>query len=265
MKHYDCLLTRLYDRRKHDPNYVSNLESQNELLKEEIRRLRNFSPSSVQHKHTIDIISDKQTEDGTQERSSGSRKGDSMPPTPNQLSDKSAIQDISALTWQLKIGDNGETTFLGPSGNFCFSTANADPSIQAPSQADINVYDIPVLKRQMLSLFSVFINPVHQLIDEETLQALEQDTLNESDFLQSAILASGSLYSDDPRIRAYGNVLASNAEATSMEICREYPTVRTVQGLAIMCWREMGLGNKNMAWMYNCKLLLQIFRMGTSI
>ncbi|KAF7532287.1 hypothetical protein G7054_g8117 [Neopestalotiopsis clavispora] len=177
--------------------------------------------------------------------------------------DDSAINDVSSLMWRLKIGDNGESTLIGPSGNHCFSNttdASTQPSSHATQEAAWDQYHRTNHAR-LISLFSQYINPTFQFLDQEILAGLECNASQEPDLLTSAVLAAGSLYAEDVEARSYGESLASKIEAMSLETCRRSPNLATTQSLAIMCWRELAIGNENMAWMYNsmaCSLSIHL-------
>lgn len=173
----------------------------------------------------------------------------------NGRKNDSAINDVSSLMWKLKIGDNGENAFIGPSGNFCFSTNLNEPSTQPytePTQNGAGYHDLDAHAGHLEFLFSQYINPIFQFLDAKTLQSIGSSRLQDSDLLTSSILAAGSLYAEDTSARAYGDMLASRIESSCLETCRRAPNMATIQSLAIMCWRELGLGHENMAWMYNC-------------
>ncbi|KAJ6104010.1 hypothetical protein N7523_010330 [Penicillium sp. IBT 18751x] len=60
-------------------------------------------------------------------------------------------------------------------------------------------------------------------------------------------MAAASLLADDEDSRDFGNDVASTVESVALPACRQYPCISLVQVLAIMCWRELGLENHNMA------------------
>ncbi|ETS76475.1 hypothetical protein PFICI_11862 [Pestalotiopsis fici W106-1] len=231
---------------KLDYNYVNGLETQIELLKEEVYRLKGLCQSVPQSQGMPDT-SDNSLQDGN----------------PRTSKDDSAINDVSSLMWRLKIGDNGESTLIGPSGNHCFSNT-IDDSTQTNGHATQEV----ILNQRhemdhtrLILLFSKYINPTFQFLDQETLASLTNHASQEPNFLACSVLAAGSLYAEEVEIRSYGNHLASRIEAKSLETCRQSPNLATIQSLAIMCWRELALGNENMAWMYNsmaCSLSIHL-------
>ncbi|KAJ5113614.1 hypothetical protein N7456_002148 [Penicillium angulare] len=249
-------------KRKHDPHYIDELESQIQLLKEEIRRRENLHPASPMADNIADIMTADDTIPKTMPHGSLNM---------SDMSSSAAINDVSSLMWRLKVADNGETAFIGPSGNFCFDTD--EPEIASPvshsdggalsSKDERNqiVSDSPRRIEQLVALFAKFINPVHQFVDNDTLSEVREGSSEEFSFLHLAILAAGSLYSDYIEDKSFGSEKASLVEAMALKTCRTNPSLKTVQALTIMCWREIALDNEKMGWMYNamaCSLALHL-------
>ncbi|KAL2684478.1 hypothetical protein Neosp_005556 [[Neocosmospora] mangrovei] len=191
--------------------------------------------------------------------------------------DSPAIHDISELTWRLRIDESGETTFIGPSGNFCFpvshpprgemkqKTNTGDNHIREPATLRLDPNTSKVA-RHLVSLFITFVNPIHQFVDVTTLRSLEANPYFDAvDILTCTILAAGALFSDDSESKALGDKTAHYAESAILQICRERPCVETVQALSILCWRELGLDNENMAWMYNSMAASLALHLGLTV
>ncbi|KAL6351704.1 hypothetical protein LRP88_15021 [Fusarium phalaenopsidis] len=191
--------------------------------------------------------------------------------------DSPAIHYISELTWRLKIDERGETAFIGPSGNFCFPVSDpprgemkrktdaGDDHIQEPVTLRLDPNTSRVA-RHLVSLFITFVNPVHQFVDQSRLGSLEANPhFNTVDILTCTILAAGALFSDDSESKSLGDKMAHYAESAILQICRERPSVETVQALSILCWRELGLDNENMAWMYNSMAASLALHLGLTV
>lgn len=228
-----------------------------------MRRLGNLVTNSTIPKHICDIL-----EEIHDTENAPSQLDTTIQPISEEIDyagDSPAIHDISELTWRLRIDESGETTFIGPSGNFCFpvshpprgemkrKTDNGDYHIQEPVTLSLDPNTSRVA-RHLVSLFITFVNPVHQFVDMSSLGSLQATPyFNAVDILTCTILAAGALFSDDSESKALGGKMARYAESAILQICRERPSVETVQALSILCWRELALDNENMAWMYNCK------------
>ncbi|KAI2786308.1 hypothetical protein POX_g08691 [Penicillium oxalicum] len=252
-------------RRKHDPHYMNELEIQVQLLKAEIRRLENLHPSMAVSESIAEIMTADDTISGTPVQAD--LEGD------HGTNISTAINDVSSLLWRLKISEGGETSLIGPSGNFCFETDSAGVTIN-PVQPDFehehawcehgsdqNSLDVSQVVKNLVTLFTKFINPVHQLVDEDVLVEMADSPTADMTFLGMATLAAGSLYADSVEGKCYGSEMAAIVEATALKTCRETPTLSTIQALSIMCWRELALDNEKMAWMYNgmaCSLALHL-------
>lgn len=268
--HQDSTLTMAGEsRRKHDADYVVGLEAQIELLREEVAGLKSVGHQSATG---ADLTYDAREIAGATTNTS-LPNGDSenllarTEESSNSHSQSTAMSDISSLMWQLTIGNDGETTLIGPSGNFCFPVSqrqqqtrekppgmitciDADPPLPQPWNSQFATLENV---QRLVDVFYQLINPIQQFFGEDTAASIVSSTSPSMVFLRCAVLAASALFSDDQDSTALGSDAAWYIEAEVMGICRRYPCAETVQGLAIMCWRELGLDNENMAWMYNCK------------
>ncbi|PYH94821.1 hypothetical protein BO71DRAFT_419028 [Aspergillus ellipticus CBS 707.79] len=259
-KNVECqYISNRRPKRKRDSGYVTGLEVQIEMLKEEVRRLENLNPSVGRPEEISTIL----LEEPLDESIADEAEHISAPST----SRPKAIDDVSALMWCMKIEDSGEPTFIGPSGNFCFPVA---PHISKTTRTNSsgkpmrtgfldNSIDPQRLyasetthRKNLIDIFIRLINPVHQFLNIASISQIQQDNLSpQHDLVQTAVLAAGALLSDDPASDAFGCVMASKVEESVLQSCRQYPSVLVIQALSIMCWRELALDQHNMAWMYN--------------
>jgi hypothetical protein len=248
------------------------LQEQVILLKDYARSLEVLNPTAVRPSHVSSILDDSASsgddEDKTSEPNTNlaNRQRDdepcsaSSPPFPH-----SAIDDVSSMVWKMTIGDDGETSFTGPSGNFCFPSS-IDPSLAHPKVESSNddesnrlqLGSIQGLTKDvqslLLELFMRFVNPIHQFIDSHTFALLQAPVVPyQYESLYGAVLAAGALYSDNPGAKLAAESIVSQLEPVVLRQCRFSPNTSTVQVLTLLCWRELALENENMGWMYNCE------------
>ncbi|KAK2476127.1 hypothetical protein H9L39_11351 [Fusarium oxysporum f. sp. albedinis] len=224
-------------RKQRDSELVSNLEDQVLALKDYVRKLEaacgyanlpDFASSSLEDDaaHTVD---DSQT---------------------------SAINDVSSMMWRMNLHGSGETSFLGPSGSFCFPVTNHGIETEAirPEPETESV-------QALLDLFRQHINSVHHFVPPHVIETLKapQETLD-GELLQVSVLAAASLFAD-----SQGQMHADRAEAIVMECCRTIPNTVTAQALAILTWRELALENENNAWLYNSMAASLIVHLGLHV
>lgn len=251
-------------RRKHDPDYAKGLEDQVELLREEVARLRALIPDF----NATGNDSNKLNRDNEQFRSEDDKAH--VAPIPRDMSP--AISDVSAMMWRMNIDETGESTFIGPSGNFCFPTTHPEAyEVIGESRRSSQLYkdngfgshealynsvDEAHITNYLIYLFSNFINPVHFFLDNETLVIIQQQSVGPPlALIKYAVLAAASLLSDDTSSKEYGNMMASAFDAAALTVCRDNANVSIVRAFSIMCWRQLGLEQHKMAWMYNCTFL----------
>lgn len=242
-----------------DPNYVRTLEDEIAILKQELSQIHSCRQTVL---------------DGNIVHAQGGMKqsGEEDGAVTIQDSMATAIEDVSALVWRMSLDNNGDASFIGPSGNFCFPITHWDAAdfrekrkaaatptgstsgaayIPAPWSDPVNV---PGITNYLLDLFASLINPIQQFVDSETLDTLRGDNLDPGlRLVKSAALAAAALFADDAQSKAIGDEAATAFDKVALQLCRDLPEISMIQSLSIMSWREIGLEQHNMAWMYNCK------------
>ncbi|PVI00758.1 hypothetical protein DM02DRAFT_671756 [Periconia macrospinosa] len=257
-------------------HYTTSLEEENLLLKEYIRQLEQVTGVSSRPAHISHLL--RNHIDGAEDPL-GSPSPDLGYIDNSKISEstianeEAAIDDVSSMIWKMKISDDGVSSFVGPSGNFCFpsarspspvpntvqsaqSTHNSNPmTAERDLMTSVPEYqETPGSVSALLALFSRYINSVHHFLDDDTLTTVVSVSQPKPNYalLRNAVLAAAALFSDDPRIRE--QVSSSYAEAAAADVLRcsrDYPSVMTLQALTILGWRELGLENENEAWLYN--------------
>ncbi|KAL4795288.1 hypothetical protein BDV19DRAFT_398947 [Aspergillus venezuelensis] len=247
-----------------DSDYVRTLEDQIAVLKEELAQAQCPKPSTI----SSDV-------DHGEINSEQQHMESSVAIPPNMTK---AIEDVSALIWRMSIDSNGDASFIGPSGNFCFPVKHWEAAdvgreeIAAPTPSDTlleasgQVSEPDQVDDHLIDLFTRFVNPVQQFVDPETLRQLRGDSLSPGlRLVKTAALAAGALFADDPQSKALGEEAAAVLDATALQLCRQLPDLATIQALSIMSWRELGLEQHNMAWMYNSMGASLVLHLGLPI
>lgn len=243
-----------------DPDYVRTLEDEIAMLKEELAQTQSSRPA---------VLDD----DTVHAQAESKRSSEEDGAVAIQDSMTTAIEDVSALIWRMSLDRNGDASFVGPSGNFCFPVTHWDDAdfrerknpVATPTNSTPGAPDIPGpwsdqvhilgITNHLVDLFTNLINPIQQFLDSETLDQLRRESLSRGlRLVKTAVLAAAALFADDAQSKAIGDEAAAAFDKTSLQLCRELPEISTIQALSIMSWRELGLEQHNMAWMYNCKL-----------
>ncbi|KAI7770399.1 hypothetical protein LZL87_002770 [Fusarium oxysporum] len=221
-----------------DSELVSNLEDQVLALKDYVRKLE----AACGYANLPDFASSSLEDDGSAHTVDDSQS--------------SAINDVSSMMWRMNLHGSGETSFLGPSGSFCFPVTNHGIETEAirPEPETESV-------QALLDLFRQHINSVHHFVPPHVIETLKepQKTLD-GELLQVSVLAAASLFAD-----SQGQMYADQADAIVMRCCRTIPNVVTVQALAILTWRELALENENNAWLYNSMAASLIVHLGLHV
>jgi hypothetical protein len=199
--------------------------------------------------------------------SSGNSSGNSSGAAQEILDQRSqnAVEEVGAMIWRMHIGDSGETSFTGPSGNFSMSDSSMPPGDEnhhSQFLASGCVEQTPLfttfaqdteLKQHLIELFMTYINPLHMFLDvKASFSPAEYPHRDLSQqLLHTAVFAAGARYAQRKDIGAISDLLMKHAETIALSCCRRHPSVRVVQALGLLCWRELTYQHDDMAWIYN--------------
>ncbi|KAJ5341064.1 hypothetical protein N7541_010188 [Penicillium brevicompactum] len=258
-------------KRRVDPDYVRTLEDEIAMLKEELAQTQSSRPAVLDD----DIVHAQAESKRNSEEDGAVAIQDSM---------TTAIEDVSALIWRMSLDRNGDASFVGPSGNFCFPVTHWDDAdlrerkshVATPTNSIPGAPDMPGpwsdqvhilgITNHLVDLFTNLINPIQQFLDSETLDQLRRDGLSRGlRLVKTAVLAAAALFADDAQSKAIGDEAAAAFDKTSLQLCRELPEISTIQALSIMSWRELGLEQHNMAWMYNSMCASLVIHLGLPV
>ncbi|KAF7555036.1 hypothetical protein G7Z17_g2476 [Cylindrodendrum hubeiense] len=254
--------------------YYSSLEQQIALLQEYTASLEGPDAVLTRPKAIEDILAERAQTQPTKDNAEhdavlegpGSKLSafPELGPSENGIysSDASALNDVSSMMWRMTIRDDGETSFTGPSGNFCFPTVRHDiksttnNTLKASLTANIHETAKPKVdqatREHLFDIFANSINQTHQFVESYAIELLKIHTPPNMELLECAILAAGTVLSDEPESQSLRDDLSSYARSIALHQCHMNPDVYTVQALGILSWRELASDEENMAWMYNC-------------
>ncbi|CCT70959.1 uncharacterized protein FFUJ_09014 [Fusarium fujikuroi IMI 58289] len=230
----ECVYVLERKRKQRDSELVSNLEDQVLALKDYVRKLEaacgysnlpDFASSSLEDEGPAHIVDDSQS---------------------------SAINDVSSMMWRMNI-HGGETSFVGPSGSFCFPVSGHIETQSTSHEAQESV-------QVLLDLFRQHINSIHHFVSSQAIETLKSPETLDGELLQASVLAAASLFTN-----SQGQVYADRAEAIVMRCCQTVPNVVTIQALAILTWRELALENENNAWLYNSMAASLVVHLGLHV
>ena len=178
--------------------------------------------------------------------------------TPTEAGSKMAMEELSVMMWRTNLGDgvtivneSTEKTIPGPSASVEAQEGPSFDHIQPPAKV-LKYWRDPALLESLASLFLQHINQDHQFTEYTTtdfLQGFPSQPIDRT-FLHAAIFAVGSTFSKDPDARAIGDAFEEYAESLAFLCCRYRPSLSAVQGLAMLSWRCLALGEDHFGWMY---------------
>ncbi|KAH8892704.1 hypothetical protein GQ53DRAFT_718307 [Thozetella sp. PMI_491] len=249
-------------KRKRNKEYVGRLEEQVQQLSASLRALQPNSEEIFQenHQETYRTVSSLPASS-----EAVSYRTDHPPDSETRLA--SAVDEIGSITWKLKFGTKGDTSFIGPSNNFHLSSSiwdadgsNGRRSLDAPDGSRAALFeqyrqDI-CLQQELVTIFSDHLNKQHFFVDPTTLETvthyLDLKIASPASLLRGAILAAAACLAQRPDAYNIGIAFSFYAESIVQHCCRSHPCVAVLQALTILCWRDLTLDNEHMAWTYNC-------------
>ncbi|KAK1979888.1 fungal-specific transcription factor domain-containing protein [Colletotrichum cereale] len=168
-----------------------------------------------------------------------------------------AMEELCVMLWRTNVGD-GVTIIDDPNTGSHYSIDNivqqpAPPTYQVTPTEQILAYcRRQSLIHEMASQFLENINREHQFTPYTTLDFLQRYPYQPPDeaFLHSAIIATGTTFSQRPDAMIIGDAFAEFAESLVFSCCRQNPTIKVIQGLSMMSWRSLALGRDHFGWMF---------------
>lgn len=162
-----------------------------------------------------------------------------------------AMEELASLMLTLGVEDKGEPSFTLSSGQSRHSLTPNPPSPEEPTALP---QALPELQGRLLDRFLSQFNTFHQVLDQEEtsnlrFQNLESGSL-EFRFRNHALFSVAAYLSDENDGLELSQKHAALAEDISLKCIREHPSDLLVQGLALLSWRELQIGNDNMAYNY---------------
>jgi len=168
-----------------------------------------------------------------------------------------AMEEIASLMLTMDIEDRGEPSFIITPGKSRFEIDSHIHLHDLPTlkQVDSNVifpqqFSRPELRHIMVEMFMLHFNSFHQVIDAEearTIISNVSDALEiDLQFRNNALLSVGAHLCLDPDAAVLGAQYAAAAESLALTCTRQKPSDLVVQGLSLLSWRELQLGNDSM-------------------
>jgi hypothetical protein len=178
-----------------------------------------------------------------------------------------AMEDLASLMLTMDVNGQREPSFMMTS-----SSQKASVVEGQGIRADIMecIEETPIhqnlnlsisIRQHLMFFFMENFNIFHQYLDfEDSILAVSSDhNFGNPDlrFRNYAIFAVGGYFSDTPDLQCIGRLCASKAESMALSCMRNNTSDLLVQGLSLLAWRELTLGNDDMAYSYIGKSALQ--------
>ena len=177
-----------------------------------------------------------------------------------------AMEDLGSMMLKLGLNDEGEPCFTISTTNAHVPSTKEQP--RSPNTEDLlqddgsdrfhPVFSNLELRRHLVEQFCTHFNRFHQVLcPSEVRTIIQQDLSFYSDdmlFRNLALLAIGSMYSDSSDAADLCQFAANNAEGLILRCLKFCATPLVVQGLTLLSWLHLMLGNDMASWNFNCEL-----------
>lgn len=182
---------------------------------------------------------------------------------------QTAMEDLASLMLTMDIEDRGEPSFMIPSAKMKPSkherpiiTHNDPQSLVANERVRPPISDPQsAIRKELIQNFTTNLNVFHQFLESNDPIYTSIDDPKEGgidiQFRNNALYAAATHFSDAQYSPALGFEYAQFAESIVLRCMRETPNDLVAQGLTLLAWRELMLGNDSMAYNYIGKLTIQ--------
>ncbi|KAL3421939.1 fungal specific transcription factor domain-containing protein [Phlyctema vagabunda] len=186
-----------------------------------------------------------------------------------------AMEDLGLMMLRMGIEDGGEPSFTIATANRrtrgSISRQKELQSIVSASDAKLNLQVLQdvELRHHLLYCFCRDFNPFHQVLVPEDIPRLEAGDYTlwtpDEQLRNIAAFAAGALFSDRVNAHEVGQQCAEHAENMILRCLKYDPSDLVVQGLSLLAWRDLSLGNDSMSWNLNCSATGLALRLGLHV
>ncbi|EPE27009.1 Zn2/Cys6 DNA-binding protein [Glarea lozoyensis ATCC 20868] len=173
-----------------------------------------------------------------------------------------AMEELASLMLSMDVNGQAEPSFMMTSsnkktsrlGSESFNTGDFTQGVGSVRENNVPQDFILSLqdKQQLMYLFMENFNVFHQYLDlEDSVSVVNTDCNQErSDvcFRNYAIFSVGAYFSEAPELQHIGKICVSLAENMLLSCIRNNTSDLIVQGTSLLAWREITLGNDDMAY-----------------
>jgi hypothetical protein len=281
------MLNRLPRRKYADEGLIYSLQNRIAVLESVVRSYREAERPDKIHERSSRLIQSAQSDIVSASDHVSIYTQPPPPPPPQQTPTRSdpskrmqdadgrsqiAMEELASLMLSMDVNGQAEPSFMMTSsnkktsrgGNESLHTENFTQGIGTarenivPQDFILSLQD----KQQLMYLFMENFNVFHQYLDFEDSVSVVNTECNQisSDvcFRNYAIFSVGAYFSETPELQHIGKICASLAENMVLSCTRNNTSDLIVQGCSLLAWREITLGNDDMAYNFIGNSTLQI-------
>lgn len=173
------------------------------------------------------------------------------------------MEDLASLMLTMDIEDRGEPSFMIPSASLR-PLDHVSPTIVLninqlqPAATELKTSRSAdpqsIIRKELIQDFTSNFNVFHQFLecDDPIYASIDEPKQGGLDlqFRNNALYAAATHFSKVPNSLDLGSQYAEYAESIVLRCMREIPNDLVAQGLTLLAWRELMLGNDSMAYNY---------------
>lgn len=170
---------------------------------------------------------------------------------------QSAMEELASLMLTMDLEGQGEPSFTLPPRKGKPKRREVLPyDEQSTNGSDANDRSTPTLetRQHLMDCFMARFNIFHRYLEEVDAEniVLQHAGIKKPDaeFRDYALLSVGAHLSDGSGFSALSSKLAESAERMVLQCIRRQSSDLVCQGLSLLAWRELMLGNDSMAYNY---------------
>ncbi|RDW59436.1 hypothetical protein BP6252_12523 [Coleophoma cylindrospora] len=185
---------------------------------------------------------------------------------------QTAMEELASLMLTMDLEGQGEPSFMLPPGKGKSKARERSSDGDRPRQgSDTEGECLPTVatREVLMEAFMQKFNPFHQfleLVDSELI-VLQHDQIIDpgTEFRNNALFAVGAHLSDRSDSLHLSSTFARSAESMLLYCIREHSSDLVCQGLSLLAWRELMLGNDSMAYNYTAMSTGVVLNLGLHV
>lgn len=164
-----------------------------------------------------------------------------------------AMEELASLMLTMDIEGQGEPSFTITSGKVPKSPTTMKRELISPLSVKKSVASSSEPREFLVDSFMENFNPFHQFLTRNEAKLLKHGAIAispDEEFRNHALFSVAAYFIEGPLTPGLGSKHVRLAENMLIECLRQWSSHLVVQGIALLAWRELVIGNDSMAYNY---------------